>query len=204
MSEHLSAIDRAIWATARTLEDAGELTARWLERRIEEHCCYYGGPDPETIPLVPVLARLNRAGFVTTASQPGGDGTGYDGARWQQRAAVEGFAGSYLAQRLQHAVIDAGLDYVLHAPGDLPWWRYRTDREMVVTLRDGEEYTWFGQHLSRRDIRSWRVGWGACHRDAVKALCSAWQVTLIDPEWGRESLLWDTLAALCPASEVPS
>jgi hypothetical protein len=33
----------------------------------------------------------------------------------------------------------------------------------------------------------------------VKALCAAWQVTVIDPEWGRDDLLWDVLAgAVCP------
>jgi hypothetical protein len=32
-----------------------------------------------------------------------------------------------------------------------------------------------------------------CHRDAVRALCSAWQVTVIDPEWGRPDVLWQVL-----------
>ena len=56
------------------------------------------------------------------------------------------------------------------------------------------------QQLLGRD--DW-TGYGICHPDAVDALCAAWQVTLIDPEWGRRDALWDMLAAFCPG-EVPS
>ncbi len=28
---------------------------------------------------------------------------------------------------------------------------------------------------------------------AIEALCAAWQVTIIDPEWGRNDVLWTVL-----------
>ena len=199
--EPISAGDQAAWRSARTLADLGELTARWLEGGVSEHPCYGGGPDDETGPLIPVLAELNRAGFVTTYSSPGLDVRGQDGVRWQQRAAVEGFiAGTATARAFAAVAGRAGMDIVVHHPDFRPRWRWRCDDEIVVTLRDGEEWTWFGQQLSRRDIRSRRLGWGICHRAAKDAVCSAWQVTVVDPVWGRPGALWPVLSRAVPRS----
>lgn len=195
MSGAVTRADRRAWASARTLADVGELTARWIEGDVKWYPCY-GDFDAEDASLIPVLARLNRAGFVTTASNPAGDGPGFDGARWRQRAAVEGFAGWEASVAIETAAVNADLVVVVHDPENLPRRGYYCGEEIAVTLRGGEEYTWFGQQVSRRDIRSRRVGWGTCHRDAVRALCGAWQVTVIDPEWGRDpSPLWGVLDA---------
>jgi hypothetical protein len=201
----VSKSDRVAWGSARTLAGLGELTARWLEGSLASVPGYCGPPDEETAGLVPVLGKLNRAGFVTTGSQPGDDGTGYDGARWLQRAAVEGFAGYREAVAITNAASNAGLTCVAYTPASLPRWRYRYDRSVTVTTRDGEHETYFGVHLPRRHIRHRWIGYGICHRDAVKALCAAWQVTVIDPEWGRAGLLWDVLAeALYPHGRTSS
>ena len=186
--------DLAAWQSARTHADLGELTARWLEGTIASVPGYCGPPAGETEELIPVLAKLNRAGFVTTGSQPAFDGPGYDGAHWRQRAAVEGFAGPELASALLAAASGAGLTDVLHDPATLSRWRYDYDRDVTVTTRDGYEVTGFGVQLPRRHIRDSWIGYGICHRDAVDALCSAWQVTVIDRQWGRADLLWDVLA----------
>jgi hypothetical protein len=184
-----------LWASARNLADLGELTARWLEGEVAEQPGYCGPSDIEDPALVPLFARLNRAGFVTTGSQIGEDGPGYDGAHWQQRAAVEGFAGTELALELNDVARAAGLFPILHAPSTLPRWRYGYRESLAVTRRNGERYTRFGVHLPRRHIRDSWIGYGVCHQDAVTALCNAWQVTLIDPEWGRPGVLWRVLAA---------
>lgn len=60
----------ADWRDARSLADLGELMARFLEGAIDEAPTFVGRPDPETDPLVAVLAQVNRAGYVTTCSQP--------------------------------------------------------------------------------------------------------------------------------------
>jgi hypothetical protein len=85
------------WAEVETLADIAELTAQWLEGRINFHPTNLGpSPDPETTELVPVLAALNRAGYCTDFSQPGEpvvDGCG-------QRAAVVGYCDEDIAGRL--------------------------------------------------------------------------------------------------------
>jgi hypothetical protein len=195
----MSRQDRDLWASARTLADLGELTARWIEGDLASQPGYNGPSDIEDPALVPLLAKLNRAGFVTTCSQIGEDGPGYDGAHWQQRAALEGFASTELARHLYNTTWPAGLFAVACDPARLPRWRYRYREAVVVTRRNGHAVTTFGCHLPRRHIRDDWLGYGMCHPDAVHALCTAWQVTVIDPEWGRPDLLWPVLAgALTP------
>lgn len=198
--------DRQAWASAQTLADLGELTAQWIEGRIGSHPGYYGTADVEDpATMVPVLARLNRAGFVTVSSQQGSSGPGHDGAHWRQRAAVDGFADYPAALRIIRAAAPVqGLVTISFPPSTLPRRRFRCDEELPVTWRECEEYTWFGQQIPRREIRSRRVGWGACSRDARKALCAAWQVTVIDLEWGRNDLLWDVLDGALSRPEVSS
>ena len=116
VSRDTSKSDLAAWGSARTLADLGELTARWIEGTIASQPGYCGPSDIEDPALVPLLAALNRAGFVTTGSQAGESGPGYDGAHWQQRAAVEGFAGPAMTSALIGAASDTGLTIVVHDP----------------------------------------------------------------------------------------
>ena len=197
--------DLAAWQSARTLADLGELTARWLEGTLASQPGYCGPSDvddPER--LVPLLARLNRAGFVTTGSQAGEFGRGRDGADGQQRAAVEGFATGAALVRFSDAAHDAGLLAVAYDPASLFRWRYGYRDSIAVTARAGRNYTWFGVRIPRRHIRDSWTGYGMCHRDAVKALCGAWQLTLVDPEWGRPGVLWETLERAVAGSAVTS
>ena len=197
----MSAADRRAWEAARTLDDLGELTARWLEGTIASQPGYEPGcgPDPETAALIPVVARCNRAGYVTCGSQPAEAGTGYDGARWEQRAAVQGFAPAGVAGRIWEAAEAAGLTVITHAPATLPRYRIRYGHAEAVTVRGGRPYTYFGAQLPRRHLRDRWTGYGICHPSAVTALCSAWQVTVLDPQWGRNDRLWPVLRdALAP------
>ena len=190
----MSKSDLAAWGSARTLAALGELTARWLEEDIASQPGYCGPSDIEDPALVPLLAALNRAGFVTTGSQVGiiehGEGTSAE-----QRAAVEGFTGTEMARAFYNAAWDAGMFPIAHDPADLPRWRYRYRKSVTVTRVNGQHFTGFGVQLPRRHIRDPWLGYGICHQDAVTALCNAWQVTVIDPEWGRPDVLWRVLAA---------
>lgn len=192
--------DTALWADARSLADIGELTAQWLEGRIAHQPAYCDpepgeepGPDPETVLLVPWLAAACRAGYVTSCSQPGE--TNWKTGENCQRAAVEGFCDAAGMLRLTRLGREAGLIVIAHDPSGPPGWRLRLrggccrmctrlPGAVPVTCWDGTDETWFGARRPRRDLRHVHVGYGECHRDAVKAICSAWQVTLIDPEWG--------------------
>lgn len=177
--------DTLSWESAVTLSELGELTARWLEGAVPETPSYAGGPEQETTPLVPILAAANRAGYVTTASQPGSaPGPGYDGAVWAQRAAVSGITDLATAQRLVWAATLAGL-WVLAASA-------RTDTEALapVTTRADREYTVFG-------LLAWPdLAWEYDAEDdgpLQDAIGEAYQVTVIDPEFSATDRLWRTL-----------
>ena len=105
-----------------------------------------------------------------------------------------------MALTLMFAAGGAGLTCVCHPPATLPRWRYRYDRSVTVTMREDRRVTGFGVQLPRRHIRDSWLGYGICHDDALDALCEAWQVTVIDPEWGRPDVLWRVLEqAIQPA-----
>lgn len=184
----MSRRDRRRWQAAANLDQLGGLMALWLEGHIDSWPGYQPGygPDEETHELIPALAAVNRAGYVTTQSQPGAREVGADGAFWLQRAAVEGFISDQdLLRRLADAAETAGLEVVLHRlPGA------SGQGAIPVTTRDGEIYTAFGGTLSTRDLRLiWR-GYG---RQALDALHAAAQVTLVDRHWGPSTRLWDVL-----------
>lgn len=165
------------WTTATGLADLGELTARWLTGEYEQTPLHGGPPDPETALLIPVLAAANRAGYVTDFSQPGEDWG--DGDR--QRAAVGDYCDDAIRDRLAGAV--AGSDLVLlHERGD-------SGIQVPVTLDGGAACTWVGGVPASEDIW-YNVTLTA---GALAALRDSWYVTIVDPVWGRNDLLWPLL-----------
>lgn len=101
------------WQRARSLADLGLLTARWLEGSLSAHpACFAPSPDPETAPIAAVLALINRAGWVTEASQPGMaliDGSG-------QRAFVSLWCDCTVTPVLERAVIGTRLIMIAAPP----------------------------------------------------------------------------------------
>jgi len=193
--------DTARWQSARTLADLGELTAQWLEGAITPHPNGHDRPDEETEGLVPILARANRAGYVTDFSQPGEQpATGYDGRTWEQRAAVGGVADDQVLARLRECASDSGLVIIARKAAHLPPQLLVSYRDAIpVTCADEEPVTWAGAVVNRGEQAS---GYDeTCHPAAVEALCAAWQVSVVDLEWGRNDVLWDALARF--ASHVP-
>ncbi len=67
------------------------------------------------------------------------------------------------------------------------------ETRISVTLAGDQENTWFGSSYTRGDIEDDQAGYGICRPGAIEALCAAWQVTIIDPEWGRNDVLWPVL-----------
>lgn len=174
----MSRADRRAWKDARTLTDLGELMARWLEGDIRSWPGYQPGygPELESRPLIPAMAAANRAGYVTTCSQPGNVARGFDGRTWRQRAAVDGHVGDpQLLDRIRTAARRHRLTLVTHRGlGRGGGWE-------SVTEADGEIITAFGGQLTRRDFGS---VWPGLHRAASAALAASWQVTLVHDVWG--------------------
>lgn len=177
------------WAACRTMEDLASMTVAWLHGEVRETPDNLAPPSAETIELIPALTAANRAGYLTECSQPGRplaeDGNG-------QRAAVSGYATDATFEALTVLARDAGLAISANRASVK---RTRYTCRTLVTLRDGEECTWFGAQLSREDLR-WQ--YEICP-EAAEAVCKAWQVTIIDRKWGRNGVLWPMLEKFAAA-----
>lgn len=202
--------ERKAWAGAKTLADAGELTAQWAAGEMLWHPGGYDkGPDPETAPIAPALVVLNRAGFVTTNSQPGnGPCEDWDGEWWSQRAGVTGLTDPATADRIETAALAAGL--LVARPGKAGW-RTRPETGLIDTARqDNPEeitdesrarlYKGLGVHRSRRSL-GLSFGYG---QYSTPELLNAEQIAVVAPEWGQSGRLWDTLTrALTIDADAP-
>jgi hypothetical protein len=191
---------RRMWARAETFLEVCNLMARFCEGELVESPYHAGPRDPETVDIGAALAHANRKGFLTIQSQPGADepmdnpdGSPAEcGARWEQRAAVEGFASLRMVHRLAAAIEGTRL---LMQVGTAENVR-RIDRhhEVVCTRVREEDYTAFGAVLARRDIQfMWD---GRIREELVEEMVTMCQVMIYDPMWGDERLLWDRLWTL--------
>jgi hypothetical protein len=168
------------WREAVTLNDVGQLVADWLDGELRYNPGYggRGGPDPETLEIAHELAAANRAGYVTHQSQPGWDNI--------QRAGVEGFADAQTAARLLR--IARRTDLIVIESARTPRRRIDSSRAVPAMRYSSGHVGEFGHILSRRYI-----GYLVESQESYEALLAARQVSLIDPVWGRNSVLWPLL-----------
>jgi hypothetical protein len=169
------------WRDIQTLPEFGEQTARWLEGSVSNHPGFYGRPADETAAITPQLAALNRAGYVTSGSQPGVAPTvEADGTTTTQRAFVEGFAvDKETADRIEREAQAAGLD--VHRRSGAGWRNHR-EEQIVVGTRDGQEISSAG-HMSRSYVSAASGGY------ISRQLREAEQIVVVDPEYGRNDRL---------------
>lgn len=192
------------WLEASTLLELGELTAQWFEGAVSTSPWQAGPPDEETAELVPVVARLNRAGFVTELSQP---------ARPRpeaHRATVSGFVEPDLASWLELTVGATDLVIVSFDGADEDYPLVDVPSTIPITMEGGEPGSWAGGARDRGSLADFCLAgdteegeFASLSPEMVAELGESVQVTLIDPVWGRANLLWEFLAAALDAySEV--
>ncbi len=141
-----------------------------------------GGPDPETKSIAPILQHVNRAGFVTDFSQPGML-EGEDA----QRAAVSGYCEPGVAERLASLSVRGDLVVISQPAGvdgcfQLPISR---TRQCTFTILAGDHAP------LTLDDDEWP--WPRTHPDLRVELLNAWYVSVCDPVWGRDDVLWPAL-----------
>jgi hypothetical protein len=171
------------WLQAGSVSRLRELTARFIEGTLHAQPNYLAGAvAPETEGLVGVLAAINRAGLLTDGSQPGGSVNGFEQRAWVSDYATDRVVDSVLAGTLSTDVM------VLALPPGI------TEGPRVCVTRAGaRECTWAGAF---EDPRS---AYGTGSRSLDAQLARLWCVDIIDPEWGREDLLWATVHAALTA-----
>lgn len=177
----------SVWRDARSIADLGQNMAAWLEGRLPSWPGYHGPfgqeEDNGARHLIPILAAVNRAGFVTTGSQPAYDGTDSGGAGWRQRAAVDGVVH-------EHSPLLGRLT-ALERQGFLVY-RGWPKQSVVITDRNGEPQTGFGGFRLGRDHAARE--WHGIGRHALRELRDHGAVLhIVDPVWGRDDRLWPAL-----------
>lgn len=173
------------WAHAQSFAELCRLGARFVLGEIQSFPGW-GAPDldEESDALVPALARANRGGLLTTASQPGRPfGPGHDGRAWAQRAFVAGFAEDATAGKLAAAAARAGLWCAAHPGSDA--------LAAPVGLADGVPYLFAGHDARAAELALFE---GEVGSGALAALATACFVWLVDPVWGRRDALPAALA----------
>jgi hypothetical protein len=171
----MSRRDREAWASAKGLADLGCLTAAWLEGRLRQTPTHGGPPFAETRPYLDVLTACNRAGFVTDGSQAGAsDGWG------ECRADVSGLTSDEGLVRLRAAVAQTPLILLT-----------RRGRRRACEPPAGWPAIKGAVWASRRDISFF---YGEHCPAATAEVRAAWHVTICDPAYGRNDILWPALA----------
>lgn len=186
--------EKRAWRSVHSLHEIGALMAQWLTGGIASRPGYQPGygPDVETMPLIPVLAAANRAGFVTDCSQPGvTESAGYDGATWAQRAAVSGWVDNDLSMGLATNARQRGLWAVTHTPNEARRSPSPRSNDITVTTRNGQPVTGVGLLRSRRSVATCFI---ECSDVATNSLCSAAQISIVDPHWEPSEVLWTVLS----------
>lgn len=179
-----------IWNTAQSFKDLCEFSAQWLEGKFENSLTYIGGPDPETEPLIPFLAKINRAGFYTTFSQPADGPTDFGSA---QRATLHGHTNEELARRLYALGLEKDLLVLAYPPG------YDSDVQIPITVDGFQPFTWHGMTDGQSEREDYR---NQLTKEAYFSLLTSWQVVLIDTVWGRKEYLWDCLEEVFAGKET--
>lgn len=169
----------SLYREAKTFDELCRLRARLIE---EEN----GFLEDESTPLIPYLAALNRAGLLTTCSQPG-----EDWGHSKQRAFVDGLAMKDTAQRIERLSLCSDLYIMTTEPG-------RNDGCMMpVTIDLFRPHTWAGaaslDETTGVFTEVLQLEEESCSESAMLELHEAWEVCVIDLCWGRKDYLWSVL-----------
>jgi hypothetical protein len=180
--------DRTKWETAQNFSDLCSLGAEFLEGKLMFFPGYYGpAVEEETVAIGPYLAALNRAGFLTTDSQPGLD-NGYSS---KQRAFVEGLVKNPIFARLiERLALTSDLYVLVSHRGQAAGLR------IPVTIDDFKAFTFAGDSWEDMNGEAFGIeGFSeVCSEAALRELKETFYVCIIDLCWGRRDYLWQTLA----------
>lgn len=182
--EHLG-----LWADAESFAELCMLMQRFVLGELTAWPNYAGPRDPETEEIAEALAHANGAGYLTYGSQPGGDG-----GTWQQRAEVSGWCRDDVRDRLVALTRGTRLATIVRR-GNPRYLARSVDYATSVTVSraHGRDSCDAGATLNRRQIEFMCQG---IHERLVEEIIPMNQVTVYDPAWGANRLLWERLVKL--------
>jgi hypothetical protein len=163
-SGNMTPADTRRWESARSAADLGALVCGWLEGSPQQTPSHCGPPCRETVPLIPVLKAVNRAGFVTETSQQAG-------ASWG--AYCFGFAADPVLDRLAAAFRGTGVH--------------------VATCRGSTHHHYVFRDLDGCPGEDAREFWSDASPGAAGTIRDSWYVMLADSDDGRTDRLWPAL-----------
>jgi hypothetical protein len=178
----MSARDAARWGGCLDMADLGAMVIAWLNGEVAQTPGHCGPPCAETIPLIPVLTAVNRAGFVTDCSQLAE--TRSDGRSWNTW--VSGFASDDTQARLCEAT-----------------WRTPLDMDSchaAAAVHGCQGKPWGGASCPAAECAGY---WADACPFAAGALADVWWVYIEDPEPGRNDRLWPALEAFAGSAVQP-
>jgi hypothetical protein len=183
--------EEQLWKDAKSLRECAELTARWLEGTIAYYPGYGGPADDETMPLVPILVRLNRAGILTTFSQPGWGDISSGSA---QRASFDGYTSETIAKQIAAIALCRPVIVFAYPP--------ECEGGYYIPVSTGEFHPscWSGRPC-RVEESGFEEGF-SFSPSALADFRSAWELAVIDPKWGREDYLWSVLEEWLDGSDA--
>lgn len=206
------------WADAPDFASLRELTARWCLGELSWSAVGQPAPrDPETEFIGDALAAINRAGLLTTHSQPAQEVRQFNGSQTvQARAFVEGYATPETEEQFRRLIVGTRLQIATQM--DARWWTsykgaapaFRFIYANTVNESEGQ----FGAKLSAEAMGLEFHGCVPGHiLDQINEMP---RITVWDPQWRPSDLLWRRLATdwerpppltdedRAPADAVPS
>lgn len=176
---------RALWREARGFEDLCSLAERFVAGEIA-HFPGWGACtlDVESDALRDDLARLARAGWLTTCSQPGRLDPGRDS---RQRAFVAGFASETLAARVRELAANPGLGARIARRGA------ESAVGVPVTIEGGAPRVVIGGPAIEAELECFEEDVAP---SVLSALADLPYVVAWDEEFGPSERLWRALRAL--------
>lgn len=183
------------WRNANDVGQIGLLVADWLRGETEylpwEVCPRPYKETRDEDGLIELLADLNTAGFITLCSQPATK-RALPVLGWSQRAALALLLDAPRLDRIVQTVRDAGLGAQIAQT--IPEELSRGSNGLIpVTLQGHRVVTRFGG----LDLQSVRTElFEPCSPTMIDTLSGLAHVVIYDPEWGRQTTLWDALRGM--------
>lgn len=182
--------EKRMWADAHDFPALRELTARWCLGELSWSAVGQPAPrDPETEYIGDALAAINRAGLLTTHSQPANE---FHDRTVQQRAFVEGYATPEVEEQLRRLIAGTRLRMVAHI--DRGWCRgHGGDASSRQRNPDG---TWCESGSLGPQPAASQDGLElhGLSGDLFAEVADLPFISIWDPQWRPSDLLWRRLS----------